>query len=257
MRFSFPVLLLVGGTVYCQLFCPQALSAQKTTVNTTQPSSVARSNWYAHRAQLAFDKSNVNECILNADQAIRLNPGNPNPYLLSGLAHSSIERYEQAIPRLTKYFALLKENHAPQPKWLCQTYATLSECFFAVGNRPKGIESLSAGLQLDPKSEICLTRRAEAYCQLKQFDRALADADSLIADSPQMYRGYLLRGRIDMNAGRYKNAVHDFSKSITFHGDLPEVYSLRARCYEKLGNSALASADKKRSTQLAKQQTEP
>ena len=60
-----------------------------------------------------------------------------------------------------------------------------------------------------------------------------------------------------MNAGDYKTAVGDFSKAIRFQSDMADTYALRARAYEKLGQTDLALADKQRSRQLARQLEDP
>jgi len=237
--------------------CVPSLAQSVAKVN-RNPISPRASLEFSAKAKDYYDRNKLAECISNSDTSISLDPQNSSGYILSGLAYKRLERYEQAIPLLVKHLQLFRnEPHWQDQKWETQTYADLSECYWAVGNTRKAIESLSNGLGLDPKSDVCLSRRAELYCQTKQFKAALADADALILLAPRFYRNFLLRGRIDMNAGDYKTAVGDFSKAIRFQSDMADTYALRARAYEKLGQTDLALADKQRSRQLARQLEDP
>jgi tetratricopeptide (TPR) repeat protein len=151
----------------------------------------------------------------------------------------------------------MRKSKGKDLSWLAQTYAVLSECYFAAGNKQKGLEALTEGLKFNPKAEICLTRRAEAYCERKQFDMARHDADALIAIEPKQYRAFLLRGRINLDAGKFKESIDDLSRAIKLDPEVSEVYGLRARVYESLGKKQLAESDRRHCETLARQQMEP
>lgn len=79
-----------------------------------------------------------------------------------------------------------------------------------------------------------------------RLDLALGDLTKAIEIDPDQFRFYFGRGSLLRDAGRYQEAIDDFSRAITLDGQGQMGafgQLLRADCHAPLGNEAAALAD--------------
>jgi tetratricopeptide (TPR) repeat protein len=95
-------------------------------------------------------------------------------------------------------------------------------------------------------------RRASAYSTVKDYKRALLDADRIVATGSGGAWPYQFRAQINVSAKRYREAVADCTQSLRLKPGEMAVYQIRAKAYDALGEKALADGDRKRLNELAK-----
>jgi tetratricopeptide (TPR) repeat protein len=198
---------------------------------------------YSAKTSKYFFNHQYEKCIASAKEWIRLEPNSAWSHIYLGLCYWRQESFKPAEAELSKGL------NGPNANAPVDVYVARGECYIALGQPDKAIADFTAGLKKDPKSEFVLTRRAEVYCQMKQFKAAISDATSFVAVS-RAPRSYLFRGRIYLDSGDYKKAIEDFSSAIKLDPGVAEYYSMRAVCYEKLGRRDLAKADRDKGNQI-------
>jgi tetratricopeptide (TPR) repeat protein len=85
-----------------------------------------------------------------------------------------------------------------------------------------------------------------SWCELGRPDLALGDLNKAIEIDPGQFRFYFGRGSLLRDAGRYREAIDDFSRAMALdeQGQMGAFGPLlRADCHARLGNEAAAVAD--------------
>lgn len=78
--------------------------------------------------------------------------------------------------------------------------------------------------------------QADPNAQIKLLTRA-------VAKSPRMADAYHYRADAYLNLGRYKQALEDYSRTVSLRPRDPFRYYARALAYQKMGRPSLAQAD--------------
>ena len=85
--------------------------------------------------------------------------------------------------------------------------------------------------------------RAEAFAQLQQFDKALADYDKAIFLKPNDSALFIGRGHLYASMGDLTSSLADFDRAIALNPKDPMAYSNRGASYSKSGNVPRALED--------------
>ncbi|HEY7315362.1 MAG TPA: zinc-dependent peptidase [Gemmataceae bacterium] len=95
-------------------------------------------------------------------------------------------------------------------------------------------------------------QRAVCWCALEEFDNALVECTRLVAlaSKPRKADAYSDRGWIQYQAGRYDEAIEDFSEAIHLRPDLADAYCGRGTVYAVREDFVRASADLTRALRL-------
>ena len=119
----------------------------------------------------------------------------------------------------------------------------------------KRIETQSALLAADPNNTKALQKRAIAYSRLKQYDKALADANRLIELEPGKARHWSRRAYLHHYMKKYDEAVADYTKAIELDPDKSFRYAARARLYARQNKTDKAIADLSHAISLSPKNT--
>jgi tetratricopeptide (TPR) repeat protein len=92
--------------------------------------------------------------------------------------------------------------------------------------------------------------RGEAYNNLHQYDKAIADFGRAIAQQPDLILAYGERGLAELGAGKYDAAIDDFDKAIAQKPDWAEPYFGRGSAHRHKREYDAAIADLSRALQL-------
>jgi len=157
---------------------------------------------YVHRA-LAYDQMNdVGGAHASFDAAIQISAKNVIAYLERGKFFARRHDLTRAIEDFSRALAIAADasnvRHAR------------AHAFAANGQWPEAIADWSEILRLNSRDEHALEKRGRAYSWTGEADRALVDLSELIRIT-QSGRAYELRGQAFVRAGRYQEAIADYT----------------------------------------------
>ena len=143
-----------------------------------------------------------------------------------GFAYSKKGLYDKAIADFTKALEL-------NPK---DTYAYNNRgfAFSQKGLHDKAIADSTKAIELEPRNAVSYQSRALAYEGYKQPEKALSDWSKAIELSTSEYN-YLNRARLYRNAGRYDEAISDYTRIIGLKPANTIGYWFRAATYYEAG----------------------
>jgi len=92
---------------------------------------------------------------------------------------------------------------------------------FSAKNFSEAVECFSQGIQLDGSNHVLFSNRSASYAGLKQFDKALEDADKCISLKPNWGKGYGRKGAALHGMGDLDSAVEAYKKGLEVEPGLP------------------------------------
>ncbi len=103
---------------------------------------------------------------------------------------------------------------------------------FAAGDTKNAVAALDAVIAYGTVDDADYARRAAVHGTLKNYDKALADANRAIELAPRVWRRYLERAVLYQRVGRYDEAIGDLDSAVALQPN--EVELLRRRAYLKI-----------------------
>lgn len=123
------------------------------------------------------------------------------------------------------------------------TYRRRAEAFDNLKQYDRAVEDLTRCIELEPNRPYLLEARAQAYYHAGKNAEALQELNALAAKYPD-YDVYQSRSLVYMSLGKYEQSVQDSTTSISrMKTQRPGPYYNRALCYEKMGKLKEAIAD--------------
>jgi serine/threonine protein kinase/WD40 repeat protein/tetratricopeptide (TPR) repeat protein len=110
---------------------------------------------------------------------------------------------------------------------------------------------LTAALAFHPDLDSAYSLRAEVAFRLQRWDDVAADATRYLEKYAFDNHVRLLRARANHRRKHFDEAAADLRAVIETSPESPQLYEQRAACYEALGNTDLAAADRDRAEKLA------
>ena len=117
------------------------------------------------------------------------------------------------------------------------------------GRFAAALADCNAAIQHDPDDLDAYRARGAVYVGCGQYESALEDLDWVLADDDDDV-AYYYRGRAWMGLGQPRQALADFTKSLTIHPLVAEVYYHSGLANQALGDSDEAAADLAKAYQL-------
>jgi Flp pilus assembly protein TadD len=109
---------------------------------------------------------------------------------------------------------------------------------------------LTAALTFDPNLDEACLPRAQAAFLLHRWSEAAADATRYLERHADEHGPRLLRARTYQMAGRFQEAVDDYTALIAHYAFDPQLYEFRAICLDALGDTDRARADHEKAVAL-------
>lgn len=158
----------------------------------------------------------------------------------------------------TNSLADLNEIIRLQPSSKAYVYLQRANEESALKKYPASARDLTTVISMHPTAkQIHLTidelyyRRAFCFIEMKEYQKAIADLDTLLKIDSAQEEAYKLRGECNANLGQYQIALEDFAKAIKYDPESSgSSYYARAAVYEKMGKKKEADADRKRAFEL-------
>jgi tetratricopeptide (TPR) repeat protein len=113
----------------------------------------------------------------------------------------------------------------------------------AMGDFQGAVDDLSRAISMDPTNSSAWTKRAEAYNQLKQYDRARSDALEAIKLDPNSSAAWEQLAYAEYKLGHLDDALKAADKAIALNPNNATAYWIRSLIKAKMGDMAGALRD--------------
>lgn len=202
---------------------------------------LSRASESLRMANSLIAKNNHRKALPYLDRAIELDPKSAEAYCQRGYVHFSLEEIEQAELDLNKAISL-DPRMAEAYFQRARVYGEQGKVDLALSESAKGI-ALSGG----KCRSHWFQDRAAWYAQKGDNAHAIEEYTRSIQANPQDFWPYFFRASIYYKAGYYAKAISDLNIAAKppSNVSLGRVRSLRAQCYDKLGQHDLAAKDRK------------
>lgn len=126
-----------------------------------------------------------------------------------------------------------------------ELYSYKAECYSELGLMDNAIEQMTKAIALGDNDSFlyCLLRRADYYRLAGRYREAITDFTKYIEQKPTDAFGYYRRGWCYELMGDDKSAMADYNMGIEVHKTYPYLYLMRGAQYLKQGDMAKAKAD--------------
>jgi tetratricopeptide (TPR) repeat protein len=150
--------------------------------------------------------------VAEMDEALRLDPKEPNLYFMRAAAYRAKKDFDKAIADI---------DEAIQLDAVRGDYYMLRGMIFSdQGDLDKAIAELDQKVKLDPKSSKGYSSRANLFRQKKDYDKAAADYTEVIKIDPDLAKGYVDRGVVKSRKGKPTDGSADISLAIKLEPDV-------------------------------------
>jgi tetratricopeptide (TPR) repeat protein len=194
---------------------------------------------------------------LNTDELIRKYPADPRGRILA--ANSAMRACDLATAEREIRTAIdLAQKHPMFANNMRQHTAMrrmLASLLAMSGQHEKALAEENLLVQGDPGNIEFLYMRAQAYVQVKQLDKALADAERIIGIDNTDFKAWQLRGFTEYRLKRFQDAATTFTLIITNTEDYPPIIlGMRGQAHAANGKYDLALSDYQAALALAEKQ---
>jgi len=156
----------------------------------------------------AYMQMGMSEKALNQlERAFNIKPGGDN---------LELEKPQWNIegPKITgKIIAQWDQSIARKPG-NADLYLGRAICQFVLKKHQNALDDLSKAMHLNPRLEAGEQLRVLCYLRLKQYDKALAQANQLLSWSPGKVINWILLGHTYLQAGHIEAGIEDLSKRL-------------------------------------------
>lgn len=182
-------------------------------------------------------------------QQIQRNPKTALTYEQRGVVRRTLKKYPQAIEDFGRAIEL--DKTAPTP------LINRGHTWLLGGDARQAIDDFSLAIDLlDKKSEhpslklLALNNRSSAWAELKQYDKALADADAALKMVPQYPEALVNHGLAFQHLKKTEEALKDYSEAIKLSPNFALAYRNRGVLLAELERSEEALADLEKAVEL-------
>ena len=118
------------------------------------------------------------------------------------------------------------------------------------GETQLAVMDFDHALELQPGSATILYDRALSFVDMRRYDEALADLESVIAAMPDAPKGYSGRAWARFEKGDYELASIDLAKVEAMQADNAWAHNIRGFALDRIGRKAEAKAEFRRASEL-------
>jgi tetratricopeptide (TPR) repeat protein len=151
----------------------------------------------------------------DADQAIALDPDEPNGYFQRGRALGMMGQIPEAVDDF-ETLARIAPDHPHAWIFLAQARAQS-------GDLPGALEAIGEGMRLDPENPHSFSFRGSVLMQLGRWEEAREDMTEAIRIRPDEATNYLLRAQSSRRLGDYGGGLEDLRTARRWSPDDPGI----------------------------------
>ena len=199
--------------------CSRAIASGKFTGEELAAMYVSRGVEYKNKRGLDL-------ALADFDQAVRLDPKNPDVYAVRGMAWEAKGDFERALADFDQAIGLDPKN--------TEAYTVRGMAWQTKGDLDRAIADYDQTIRIDPKDTRTYTVRGVAWAGKGDLDRAIADYDQAIRLDPKNAAVYDNRGIAWAAKGDPERAIADYDQAIRlapknaswyFHRGLSNLYA--------------------------------
>jgi tetratricopeptide (TPR) repeat protein len=152
-----------------------------------------------------------------------------------GQIHYFEEDYETALTFFNQTVGLIPEGREADVEGTA-LYFYRANAYIDLGDYERAIADFNHAIQLDVEYDIAYNNRGIAYLNLGDYERAIADFDHTIQLDSVSAAAYNNRGNAYADLGDYEQAIADFNHAIQLNAEVAFVYFNRGIIYLNLGD---------------------
>lgn len=123
-------------------------------------------------------------------------------------------------------------------------YYYRSQCYNEIGDSAKAIEDITKCIEMgDGRDYYALAERADFYREAGRYDEAIVDFSTMIDIAPMSAYAYYKRGWCYELKGDDKTAMENYNAGIDVDKEYPYIFLMRGELYLKQEKTDLANAD--------------
>jgi len=154
---------------------------------------------------MALDQGEPTRGLAYIMRALRLDPSCVLAYRTRAEKARNEQRFAQALPDIERVIAL-----DPAYFW---GYLARGELRARTGDTPGAVEDYTHAIELEPEAPDFRYFRAALYLKTGELEKAYADAQKIVDDDPNSYRGPLMMAMVRLEQKRYDGADGAFRHS--------------------------------------------
>jgi carboxyl-terminal processing protease len=185
----------------------------------------------------AIQKNDFKEGIAQMTKALELQPDNPIARGFRALAYMKTGEYTLSQADFDKVLA-----EVPADK-RSDFLFSVAQLHWAEKRFDLVADDMTEVIKADAGNTNAWEVRSEAFANLKDDARSIADASEEIRLAPEAPTGYFERGIVYADAKRYDEALADLSEAIVLDPSIPQGFISRSQILSKRGKDRAALAD--------------
>jgi tetratricopeptide (TPR) repeat protein len=193
--------------------------------------------WFDRGNEL-YELGRYEEAIVSYDQAIKINPDNPEYWADRGNALDYLGRYEEAITNFDKAIEIKPDYH--------RAFYCRGSALDDLGRYEEAIASYDQATKINHNNPIYWIMRAVLLRASDRYKEAIASCDRAIEIKPNHHEAWSKRGISLANLGRYEDAIASCDRAIKIKPNYHEAWSNRGVALANLGRreEAIGSYDR-------------
>ncbi len=125
---------------------------------------------------------------------------------------------------------------------------------FSMSDEKRGLEDAALLIKLDPKNSAHFSRRGQVFHFAGRFTEAIRDYSAALELSPDDFLIRHFRAQAYFNTKKYRAALADVNLLLADKTvKSSSLHELRAKIYRKMGKKTLAAADERRAKELSEE----
>jgi Tfp pilus assembly protein PilF len=169
------------------------------------------------------------------DEAIRLEPKDPDAYVGRGRAYVELGQTARAIQDFDEAIRLDPKNTA--------AYDFRGDAYKKLGQIQRAMSDYDQAIKLAPTEALYYVDRGNAYLDLGKPQRAIEDYGAAIRIDQKDAGTYFNRALAYNKLGQQERAIQDYSEAIRLNPNYVEAYENRGWTYQALGKTKQAQSD--------------
>lgn len=190
---------------------------------------------YITKAQVALLEKDTTECLVQVDNALKLNAYMEKAWAIQALVSYDRGDYKAAESALDK---AIRQNPREAGYYINRALARYNQA-----NLRGAMSDYDAALDYDPKNYLAHFNRGLLRAQVGDDNRAIDDFNFVLELEPDNMIALFNRALMLNNTGDYRGAIQDISAVLKEYPDFLAGYQYRAQIRRKIGDIAGAERD--------------